>query len=174
MLKKIVLGTLFVGLVAALVIGAANRTSARAESDSEVDHTAVTTEASKGQGDGGQGLGVGGQDDGRSLDGLGVAQAGDVAEWVTMSGTVTDVTGEEIIVETADGQTVAVGGRPWAYAQEQQFGVQVGDRLRLHGFYEGEELEVGRIENQRSGASVQMRDENGRPMWAGRGWRAAE
>ena len=58
MLKKIVLGTLFVGLVAVLVIGAANRTSARAESDSEVDHSAVTREASKGQGDGGRGLGA--------------------------------------------------------------------------------------------------------------------
>ena len=94
--------------------------------------------------------------------------------WVAVDGTVTEVNGEEIIVEAADGQTVSVGGRSWSYAQEQQFGVQVGDRLRLHGFYEGEELEVGRIENQRSGASVQMRDENGRPMWAGRGWRAAE
>ncbi len=38
MLKKIVLGTLFIGLVAVLVIGAANRTSARA---SEADHTAA-------------------------------------------------------------------------------------------------------------------------------------
>ena len=169
MLKKIVLGTLFVGLVAVLVIGAANRTSARAESDSEVDHSVVTTEASKGLGVGDQGLGVGGQGDGRGRDEAGLAQAGAVTGWVAVDGTVTDVTGEEIIVETADGQAVSVGGRPWAYAQEQQFGVQVGDRLRLHGFYEGEELEVGRIENQRSGASVQMRDENGRPMWAGRG-----
>ncbi len=188
MLKKIVLGTLFVGLVAVLVIGAANRTSARAESDSEVDHSVVTTEASKGQedggrglgdgdqglGDGDQGLGVGGQGDGRGRDEAGLAQTGAVTGWVAVDGTVTDVNGEEIIVETADGQTVSVGGRSWSYAQEQQFGVQVGDRLRLHGFYEGEELEVGRIENQRSGASVQMRDENGRPMWAGRGWRAAE
>ncbi len=181
MLKKVVLGTLFIGLVAVLVIGAVNRTSARAESNSEVDHSAVTTEASNGQGlgDGDQGLGVRGQGYegqgsegqgyGRGRDEAGLALADAVTGWVMVDGTVTEFTGEEIVVETEDGQTVSVGGRPWSYAQEQQFGVQVGDRLRLHGFYEGEELEVGRMENQRSGASVQVRDADGRPMWAGRG-----
>lgn len=179
MLKKIVSGTLFVGLVAVLVIGAANRTSARAESSSEADHTVVTTEASNGEGlgvrgQGYEGQGSEGQGYGRGRDEAGLAQADAVTGWVAVDGTVTEVTGEEIIVETEDGQTVSVGGRPWSYAQEQQFGVQVGDRLRLHGFYEGEELEVGRIENQRSGASAQMRDADGRPKWAGRGWRAAK
>lgn len=174
MLKKIVLGTLFIGLVAVLVIGAANRTSARA---SEADHTAAPTESLSGQ-EGGQGLGIRGQGSevrGRGLgaggqgSGADVAQAEEVTEWTTVDGTVTGVTGDEIVIGTADGQEIAVGGRPWSYAQEQQFTVQVGDRLRLHGFYEGEELEVGRIENQRSGATVQMRDESGRPMWSGRG-----
>jgi hypothetical protein len=161
MLKKIVLGTLFVGLVAVLVIGAANRTSARA---SEADDAATASESSSGQGSRGQGSGVRGQGSGSD-----VAQAEEVVAWVTVDGAVTGVTDNEIVIDTADGQQVAVGGRPWSYAQEQQFTVQVGDRLRLQGFYEGEELEVGRIENQRSGATVQMRDTSGRPMWSGRG-----
>lgn len=170
MSKKIVLGTLFVGLVAVLVISAANRTSART---SEADYAPAPSESlgGRGLGVGGQGSEVGGRGlgDGGQGSGVGVAQAGDVTEWTTVDGTVTSVADDEIIIGTADGQEVVVGGRPWSYAQAQQFGVQVGDRLRLHGFYEGEELEVGRMENQRSGAAIQMRDESGRPLWSGRG-----
>ena len=165
MLKKIVLGTLFVGLIGALVIGAVNRTSARSESSSEADRATVTTTGSNGQSNRGQGLG-------RSTDQGSVVEPIEVTEWVTASGTVTHVTTDEIAIQTADGQEVTVDGRPWSYAQEQQFGVQVGDRVRLHGFYEGEELEVGKIENQRSGAAVQLRDTSGRPLWSGRGRQA--
>jgi hypothetical protein len=42
----------------------------------------------------------------------------------------------------------------------------------LVGFYEGDDFEVGQIDNATNGQTVLVRDENGRPLWAGRGRRA--
>jgi len=41
----------------------------------------------------------------------------------------------------------------------------------LAGFFEGEEFEVGRIENLTAGQIVALRDPDGRPQWAERGRR---
>ena len=56
---------------------------------------------------------------------------------------------------------------------------QVGDQVTLRGFNEDEDLstgsdqhfEVGRIDNASNDQGVLIREENGRPLWAGRGRR---
>jgi hypothetical protein len=101
---------------------------------------------------------------------LGVGQAA-VDEWITLEGIVDSVDEASVTVLTADGDVVTVENRPWAFAQEEGFSVESGDQVRLTGFYEDGELEVGAIDNLTAGTSVQMREEGGRPLWAGRGRR---
>lgn len=102
--------------------------------------------------------------------GTGQAQ---VDAWLQLQGSVVSVDGDALTVRTADGEQIVVENRPWWFAQEQGFSVQVGDQVTLTGFYEGGDFEVGRIDNITLGQTVLIRDENGRPMWAGRGRRGA-
>lgn len=95
----------------------------------------------------------------------------EVDEWLTLDGTVVDVDSYALIVETADGQAITMQGRPWLFVQESGVVLRVGDQVQLLGFDEAGELEIGQITNLTTGDSVQIREENGRPLWAGRGRR---
>jgi hypothetical protein len=81
------------------------------------------------------------------------------------------VDADVLVVETVSGEQVTMENRPWWFAQEQGFSAQVGDQVTLIGFYEGDRFEVGQIDDITRGQTVLVRDENGRPLWAGRGRR---
>ncbi len=170
MLKKIVLGTLLVAFIGVLVIGAINRTTAKAS-----DNAGEKNGYRRGQSqlNSQQVVPSGGQWDGwgntESLgNGSGTGQAV-VGEWATVSGTVIAVDGNALVIKTADSAIVEVANRAWLYAQERGFVARLGDRVTVVGFYENGDLEVGRISNETSGQMVSLRDEAGRPLWAGRG-----
>jgi len=117
--------------------------------------------AGNGQGSGyGRGRGAG--------QGNGTGQA-TVTEWVTLTGTVTSVDETTMVVTATTGQEISVTNRAWSFAQEQGFTVQAGEQVTLTGFYDGDAFEAGQITNETTSQSVQLRDENGRPMWAGQG-----
>ncbi|MBN1286057.1 MAG: hypothetical protein JXB47_11725 [Anaerolineae bacterium] len=170
MLKKVILGVLMVGLVGVLIVGAINRTNAKS-----AQVAGVQEQGSGGQGQSqGKGQGKGG--------GQGYASAvipGDqtgagsvtAADWLTLEGTVVSVSADEMVVETAGGAQIIVEGRPWDFAQETGFVVQTGDAVTLTGFYEDGEFKAGQITGA-GGQSAPLRDETGRPGWAGRGRRA--
>jgi len=110
--------------------------------------------------------------------GSGTGQA-QVDEWVTLEGTVVSMDSDELVVQANDGQEILVDGRPWQFTQEQGFSVQVGDQVTLIGFYEdvdpstgsGHSFEVGQISNASNGQAVVIREDSGRPLWAGGGRR---
>jgi hypothetical protein len=185
MLKKIVLGTLLVGLIGILVAGAVIRTMDKTERVAEAsgrgygrNSAEADTYAPSGSGQGRGGYaqdgnrgGYGGQ--GREDvpgDQTGTGQA-NVEEWLTLQGTVVSADADALVVQTVSGEQVTIENRPWWFAQEQGFSAQVGDQVTLIGFYEGDDLEVGQIDDITSGQTVPVRDENGRPLWAGRGRR---
>lgn len=101
-------------------------------------------------------------------DGIGTGQA-QVDEWLEIQGTIVSIDSDALMVETSDGQEIVVDGRPWRFAQESGFWSEAGEDVTLVGFYENEEFEVGQISTGK--ATVLLRDENGRPGWAGRGRR---
>jgi hypothetical protein len=103
-------------------------------------------------------------------DGTGTGQA-QVDGWLMVEGVVTGVDGDALLVRTVDGEEITVEGRPWRFAQEQGFWAQVDDKVTLIGFYEGDDFEVGSIDDAANGQIVRIREENGRPLWAGRGRR---
>ena len=133
-------------------------------------------QAAQGQGAGGNGGGAygRGQGSGRSGargatvgtgDGVGLENPADT--WVAVSGTVVAFD-DDLIVRTTEGD-VEVGTGPEWYWDANGIALNAGDEVVLRGFYEGDEFEIGAIENATTGESLEMRDETGRPLWAGRG-----
>ena len=96
-------------------------------------------------------------------------QAG-VEEWLTYEGSVAGVD-DHVTIELDDGSTVELGMGPVFYREEIGFTVTVGDQIVVTGYYEDGEFRVGTIEQ--GGKTFRFRDEYGRPLWAGRGQRAA-
>ena len=94
----------------------------------------------------------------------------EVNAWVEVQGNVVFVDTSSLVIETQDGQEIEITGRPWRFAQEIGFWANVGDGLTLTGFFEGDEFEVALIAGSNGQAAV-LRDQNGRPMWAGGGRR---
>ena len=165
MLKKIVLGTLLVGLIGILVVGAVIRTMDKTERVAEASgrgygrngaeagtyaaggSTKLTTGGSTGltTSVSGQGFGQGGNRGGYGGQGLedtpgdqtGTGQA-NVEEWLTLQGTVVSVDADTLVVQTVSGKQVTMENRPWWFAQEQGFSAHVGDQVTLIGFYEND------------------------------------
>jgi hypothetical protein len=103
----------------------------------------------------------------------GAAGQAEVNGWLQIQGAVVSADSDALLVQNAAGEQIELEGRPWRFAQEQGFAAQAGDQLTLNGFYDGDEFEVGRIENLTSGQVVLLRDESGRPLWAGGGQRGS-
>jgi hypothetical protein len=178
MLKKIIVGTLILGLVGILVIGAINRTNAKTGNTEargqgrgrSNEATTYTTSGGRGQGgypqdtlkERGQGRG--------NADQLGAGQA-QIVEGLTLQGTVVSADNSTLLVRTSGGEQVTVENRPWQYALGANFSAQVGDQVTLTGYYQSGMFEVSQINNQTNGKSVALRDATGRPGWSGRGQR---
>ena len=116
-----------------------------------------------GNGGGGNGRGQGA---GGALTGEGTGLENPAETWTTVSGTVIAFE-DELLVETAEGE-LEVGTGPAWFWDENGIALNPGDEVVLHGFYEGDEFELGAIENA-TGEALTLRDETGRPLWAGRG-----
>ena len=94
----------------------------------------------------------------------------DITAWeepITVN--VDSVTEELWLVSNDEGFELEIEGRTLSYLIENGFTVSVGDVLTLSGFYEGEDFEVGRVVNERTGLSLDVREASGRPLWAGGG-----
>ncbi len=168
MFKKILVGTLVVGLIGVLVVGAINRTNAgTASAEARGQGRGRSNSTTESTGERGQGGGGWGR---ANVTGDPLASTWATGS-VTLQGTVVSVDENAMIVQTDTGEQVVVENRPWLYAQESQFIAQRGDRVRLSGFYEGDSFEVAQIENLTTGQAVALRDQSGRPGWAGRGRR---
>ena len=79
---------------------------------------------------------------------------------------------DELVVETADGQTVQVGLGPSQYREDQGFVLNLGTQVRVSGYWEEDEFKAMQVEDLDTGESIVLRDVSGRPMWAGQGRRS--
>lgn len=85
----------------------------------------------------------------------------------TLTGVVRETV--ELVIETTDGEMVQVGLGPSSYREAQGFSLNLGDQVRVTGYWEGDEFKATGIENLTTGAQIMLRDALGRPMWAGQG-----
>jgi hypothetical protein len=174
MIKKFVLGTLLIGLIGILVVGAAIRTA------DKTGHAAEAYAAGEGQGYGG-GQGRGQQTTGQAVTGQGRNQgAGALAlegataaeAWTTYEGTIVQApeAGVDMIIATEEGQEILIGTGP-GYLDEMGLTLQAGEQVQVQGYWEDDEFKAGQVTRLRDGATVALRDTYGRPAWSGAGQR---
>ena len=96
-----------------------------------------------------------------------------IGEWITVNGSVVQISSDMLIVKNDDGTESVIEGRAWDFAQTLGFTASSGDTLRLTGFHEDLDFQVGTIENLTTGQSVTLRDTSGRPLWSGQGRRGS-
>jgi len=203
MLKKIIVGTLVAALSGVLIVGAINRTEAKSEQVAqglERNSSALAREehqelwqenqGRQGQGNrpayaetdmleststgGGQGrfseVTNGSQPEDAIRGGEGLAS---VDEWLEVVGTVVSKDGDALVLQLQDGQKMVVECRAWTSALELGFTTDIGHELKLYGFYENDEFEIGGFEDLTENSLTMVREESGRPLWAGRWGRGA-
>jgi hypothetical protein len=85
-----------------------------------------------------------------------------------MTGTVTMLEDDKLTLETDQGSTEVHLGPEW-YWDAQGVSLAVGDEVRISGFYEDDTFQVEEVEDLTNGEAVTLRDDTGRPLWAGRG-----
>lgn len=203
MLQKIVVGTLVAALSGVLIVGAINRTEAKSEQvaqEHEINSGRLAREEDRepiqqSQGQQGQGNraayaetdmlenvsrggGQGRFSEGSSGNWLEDASRGgegsaSVDEWLEVVGTVVSLNEEELVLQLQDGQEMVIECKSWTYALELGFTTEIGNELKLYGFYEGEEFEVGGFEDLTTQLLTMVREESGRPFWAGGSGRGA-
>ena len=203
MLKKIIVGALVAALSGVLIVGAINRTEAKSEQVAqglERNSSALAREehqelwqekqGRQGQGNrpayaetdmleststgGGQGrfseVTNGSQPEDAIRGGEGLAS---VDEWLEVVGTVVSKDGDALVLQLQDGQKMVVECRAWTYALELGFTTDIGHELKLYGFYENDEFEIGGFEDLTENSLTMVREESGRPQWAGHWGRGA-
>jgi len=180
MLKKIVLGTVFVIFVGALITGAVIRTmdktdqTASAKDPNRGNEGAGGQESSQGKGgsggsgNAGAGTGQGAGENGGEGSGLSAEENTDHVR-DTYSGVVAEVSEDALTIETDDGESILIEGRAWSYAKESGFVIEQDDLVEFEGFYEENEFKVASIENLTTSENIILRDADGRPSWAGGG-----
>ena len=57
----------------------------------------------------------------------------------------------------------------WFRKEKEKKPDETADPVEVMGFYEGDSFEAAQIRNLSHGDEVVLRDETGRPFWAGRG-----
>lgn len=150
MFKKILFGTIVVTLLGVLGIGAVIRTMDRTSTYGGGEGHGRVSEVSTGNS---QAPRWGQQTQAHTL--------------TTLTGTVASVNENALTVKPTDGAHLVIENRPWWFAQEQKFTAQVGDQIKVTGFWYDGTFEVSHIENVTTGKTVQLRDEYGRPGWSG-------
>ncbi|MCU0519097.1 MAG: hypothetical protein MUF84_00140 [Anaerolineae bacterium] len=105
-----------------------------------------------------------GQGQGRSAGGVAATEPD---QWETIEGSVV-VAGSDLTMRTADGDILVGLGQEW-YREQEGFVVELGDQIRVKGYYEDGEFKAGAVENLTRHTSITLRDDTGRPMWSGRG-----
>lgn len=84
----------------------------------------------------------------------------------TLTGVVATVDATQLVVDTDAGQIV-LADQPWRYALAAGLNVEAGDSVTLVGFYQDGTFEVVQIVTDDQ--TVRLREDFGRPLWAGRG-----
>jgi len=89
-------------------------------------------------------------------------------EWLSVTGVVESVEGTELVLRTESGGLVEVTLGQAGYWDAQGISLVRGDVVVVEGLSgDGSSLEVRSVTLLSTGQTVVLRDENGRPMWAG-------
>ena len=186
MIKKIFAGVLLAGVFTLLVLGAVNRTIAKsgsneplslnrnlAENNGPVGHQGLNQTDIDDSGDcisenTFRQSETAGSNRGWTRDeNVPASGKAEVDEWITLKGVVNSVSDDLWIIALSEGETLEIEGRLLRFIQENGFTAASGDDVILTGFMESNSFETGKLENVSTGSLIQVREETGRPLWAG-------
>lgn len=162
-MRKYILGALFLGFVAILVVGGVNRTLAKTG-------TPLIGASANGVVSG-RGAGSAGRTDPKTTgDETPLQETIPAIDTSILEGFISQITSNGIEFTSTTGETLDIAGRGWRYAQDAGFQTQQCDRLRLSTFTDANgRLEILSIENRDNQMQVALRGVDGRPMWGGGG-----
>ncbi len=170
MVKKILMWTGYAALVGLLVFGGVIRTSAKTDQNiSQVDgqtEEGVFAQPRGGQGNGQREINTGQSQTSADQEDSGLGEDEDHLG-VSLSGVIQFFSTDEMQMGTGSGEIVQIADRAWRFALELGFDPHIGDQIVLQGFFENGEFETMEIKNLSTGQTVVLRDESGRPLWAG-------
>jgi len=185
MIKKIILGVVVLGISTGLIYGGVNRTIARAdtgeqENQSEknlslnvkrnLEERNLSPKRSQGQGNGRINDISGQQGGGNKSESDNDNSGEELKDNISFSGIISQADGELLVILSEKGGEVVIEGRSWRFVIDAGFPAEIGDSITLNGFYEtADEFEVSTIENLTKNVEIQIREGNGRPLWAGNG-----
>ena len=159
MVKKIMLWTVYVLIVGLLVLGAANRTSAKTDQGLLIGNSEEIN--------GGRGQGNGSSVEYGEYEAAGHEEVLEQQDWVTLSGQIIAVGSEALEIQTGSAGDLEIEGRSWRFAQELGYVPVEGNEVVVKGFYENGEFEVSTIQDLTAEQIFQLRDEYGKPRWGG-------
>ncbi len=90
-------------------------------------------------------------------------------QWVTVTGTVTALTNNGVIMQTSDAQSLTISFGRADFWQAQAVTFAAGDAITLLGFWQADQFNVGQVTKTDTDERIMLRDPNGRPLWAGPG-----
>jgi len=191
MIKKIILGVVVLGISTGLIYGGVNRTIARADTGEQENQSEKNLSLNvkrnleernlspiqEGSGKRSQGQGNGRINDISGQQGGGNKSESDndnsgeeLKDNISFSGIISQADGELLVILSEKGGEVVIEGRSWRFVIDAGFPAEIGDSITLNGFYEtADEFEVSTIENLTKNVEIQIREGNGRPLWAGNG-----
>jgi hypothetical protein len=183
MVKKVLLWSIYAGVVGVLIFGAVIRTEAKNKQESSQPEARLENRSAEteGQGSGGQGwvrnneeMSDSGQVIGKNINQSSRGQDADSAQvedhtWIQLIGVVVSLDREALRVETNQKEILEINGRAWRYVLESELMVEMGDVLELEGFFEHDQFKISSLTNATSGESLPIREESGQPLWSGGG-----
>ena len=187
MLKKIALGIVMIGVSGGLIYGAVNRTATRTgtrfdgngnssfhgnqgwQDGEDIQATGRQNGAGRnnGNGNGRQGRNTAEESFAYS-EGSGLAEVDAIYE---IDGTVEFVDGDQMVIVDENNTRTIVENRAWRYALEAGFNAAINDQVHLSGFNDEGIFEAISLDNLTRKITVRIREESGRPLWAGGGGR---
>lgn len=149
--------------------GAAGPTQYRGGQGSSDQHAGQDRQVQAGRGQSSSGSVAQSGNQGRqSAAGKGADHSPDT--WVTVAGTVVALEGSDLALRAAEGLLTVNLGAEW-YTGRSNFTLTAEDEVEITGYEEDGVFQVVRIVNQTTGETLSLRDETGRPLWAGQGRR---
>lgn len=89
-------------------------------------------------------------------------------EWLSVGGVVQSIDGSLMLLQAESGDVIEVTLGQSGYWEAQGMGLAAGDAVVVEGFYEDEDtLSALSLSLVSTGQTVVLRDDSGRPMWAG-------
>jgi len=159
MVKKIIMWTIYAGIVGLLIFGAVNRTAAK--TDQGVLFGSTNEEAGDGQERGGLGNPEQSND-------LGEVEHNETLEdhdWAEIGGVILKFDSKYLIIQTDNNSELELSGRAWRFILESGYMPAEGSELRLSGFYENGEYKIVSFQDQDSAQIIMVRDSSGQPLW---------